>query len=56
MLASARSRTDRPVQNGGYTTVEWQFFPSSASGFVADDLDLFTALDNAGIPFFINVP
>ncbi|MEM9565940.1 MAG: VWA domain-containing protein [Actinomycetota bacterium] len=41
---------------GVFDEVEWHFFASGASDRIADDPDLFRALDDAGIPYTIHLP
>ena len=50
--AALRDNGDFDRLNG----VEWHFFPSDATGKIADDPDLFEALQKANIPYVIHLP
>ena len=43
-------------RNDDFSGVEWHFFPSDATGKIADDPALFEALQNADIPYVIHLP
>ena len=48
--AALRGNGDFDRLNG----VEWHFFPSDATGRIADDPDLFEALQKANIPYVMH--